>query len=191
MTTPGRPRDPSIDGAVLAAARRQLAERGYDAMSVTAVADEAGTNRQAVHRRWPTKADLAAAAVASLPDTARPTSGDPFADLVAELHDFRRGIARPDGLSMVGTMLQRTTDPDLRARYRARIVAPRRARLRAVLDRAAAQGLLAADADLDAAVPLLTGSFYGRALASDQPLARWAERTATLVWRALGGTPPT
>jgi len=90
----------------------------------------------------------------------------------------------------VGTMLQRTTDPELRARYRARIVAPRRARLRAVLERAAVQGLLDPDADIEAAVPLLTGSFYGRALAADQPLTRWAERTAALVWRALGGTPP-
>ena len=32
---------------------------GYDAMSVVAVAADAGTTRQAVYRRWPTKADLA------------------------------------------------------------------------------------------------------------------------------------
>ena len=189
MPSPGRPRDTAIDAAVLTVARHHLATRGYDAMSVAAVAEEAGTNRQALYRRWPSKADLAAAAVASLADSGAVATDDPFADLVRELEDFRRGVSRPDGLSMVGTMLQRTTDPELRAAYRRRLVGPRRARLRAVLERAVALGLLDADADLDAALPMLTGSFYGRALAVDQPIPRWAERTAGLVWRALGGRP--
>jgi len=34
-------------------------------MSLAAVAQEAGTTRQALYRRWPTKASLAAAAVAA------------------------------------------------------------------------------------------------------------------------------
>ena len=187
MPSPGRPRDDAIDNAILVSARRHLAERGYDAMSVAAVAADAGSNRQAVYRRWPSKAELAAAAVASLADSGAAATDDPFADLVRELEDFRRGISRPDGLSMAGTMLQRTTEPELRLAYRRRLVAPRRTRLRAILERAVALGLLDAGADLDAAVPMLTGSFYGRALATDQPLTRWAERTATLAWRALGG----
>lgn len=39
---------------------------GYESMSLAAVAHEARTTRQALYRRWPTKADLAAAAVQDL-----------------------------------------------------------------------------------------------------------------------------
>lgn len=78
----GRPRDASIDERVLAVAASHLACSGYEAMSVSAIAEEAGTTRQAVYRRWTTKADLATAAIASLAreDRTEPTD-DPFADL--------------------------------------------------------------------------------------------------------------
>ncbi|MEO8107998.1 MAG: helix-turn-helix domain-containing protein, partial [Actinomycetes bacterium] len=62
----GRPRDAGIDHSVLAATRRQLAASGFAALSVAAVAFEAGTTRPAIYRRWPTKSDLAVAAVANL-----------------------------------------------------------------------------------------------------------------------------
>ena len=80
----GRPRDPDIDIAVLTSVRNLLASHGYEAMSVVAVAEEAGTTRQAIYRRWPTKADLATAAVAGLSQAAaRPDTDDPYVDLVA------------------------------------------------------------------------------------------------------------
>jgi AcrR family transcriptional regulator len=187
----GRPRDPDIDQAVLRVAQRHLAERGYDAMSVVAVAEDAGTTRQAVYRRWPCKADLATAAIAALSEAAaRPPTDDPYADLVAELAAFHRGVSRPNGVGMVGTMLQDSVDPELRRLFRARVVAPRRARLRAILDRAAAAGLVDADADLDYAVAACTGTRYALHLASGRVDAAWPERTARLVWRAVGGTLP-
>jgi AcrR family transcriptional regulator len=187
----GRPRDPEIDERVMEVARRHLARSGYDAMSLTAIAEEAGTTRQALYRRWPTKADLATAAVAAMSRTAeRSPSEDPFADLVRELDAFRRGISRPDGVSMVGTMLLRSTDPELVTLYRERIVAPRRARLREILERARSGGILSPDADLDAALGMFTGSWYARSLQGVRPLPRWAERTAAIIWRGLGGSPP-
>ncbi len=184
----GRPRDASIDQRVLAVAASHLARSGYEAMSVSAVAEEAGTTRQAVYRRWPTKADLATAAVAALADEDRPDpTGDPFADLVAELESFRRGVSRPDGLSLVGTMLIDSADPDLVALYRSRVVLPRRAALRRILERARDGGFVDPDADLDVAVVVMTGGWYARALAGERPLRNWAARTASFVWRGLGG----
>ncbi len=142
-TRRGRPRSATIDEAVLAAARRQLADGGYASLSFAAVAEEAGTSRPAIYRRFATKAALAESAMASFPAEAPPApASDPFADLVAELSDFRRGVSLPGRLSLVGTMLQSTTDPEAAARYRARVIAPRRARLRAILERAAADGLI-------------------------------------------------
>lgn len=187
---PGRPRDPEIDARVLTVARDHLATRGYEALSVAAVAADAGTTRQAVYRRWPTKADLATAAIAAMSRAAeRTATDDPFADLVRELRAYANGVGRPGGVSMVGTMLVDSTDPDLIARYRERIVLPRRAQLRAILERAREAGLLDVDADIEAVLPMLTGAWYASALAGVRPGDDWAERTAALAWRALGGTP--
>ncbi len=189
--SPGRPRDPDIDTAVLDAARRQLATHGYEAMSVAAVAEEAGTTRQALYRRWPSKADLATAAISGMSRAdERPDTEDPFSDLVAELTAYQAGVSRPNGVSMVGSMLQDATDGDLKRLYRERIVDPRRTRLRHILNRAVELGLLDPDADLDHAVAACTGTYYALQLAGGRISSDWAERTAVLVWRAAGGKPP-
>jgi AcrR family transcriptional regulator len=188
----GRARDPEIDARILAVANRQLAGVGYEALSLTAVAREAGTTRQALYRRWPTKAALAAAALEMTADAGPAASSpDPLADLVAELTDFRRGVSMPGRLSLVGTMLQDSTAPALRARYQAQVIAPRRARLLGILRRARQLGLIDPEADLEVAITLCTGSWYARALAGLEPPENWPQRTATLVWRAVGGSPET
>ncbi len=185
---PGRPRDPEIDSRVLAVARDHLACRGYEAMSLAAVAAEAGTTRQAVYRRWPTKADLATAAIAAMSRAAERTpTDDPYADLVRELRAYANGVGRPGGVSLVGTMLVDATDPQLVALYRKRIVLPRREQLRAILERARDAGLVNADADIEAVLPMLTGAYYASALAGVAPGDDWAARTSALAWRALGG----
>jgi AcrR family transcriptional regulator len=184
----GRARDTSIDGRVLAAAARRLAESGYEALSVAAVAEEAGTTRQALYRRWPSKAELAAAAMVDIADRSNATeSGDPFVDLVAELVDFRRAVSRSGRLSLVGTMLQDSIDAAVRSRYQAQVIAPRRRRLRAILERARQLELIDSDADLDIAIAMAIGSWYARALAGDPPPRNWPRRTAQLLWRAVGG----
>jgi AcrR family transcriptional regulator len=188
---PGRSRDRSIDERILAAARRQLSALGYEGMSIAAVAQEAGTTRQALYRRWPDKAELASDAVASISDepSGATVTQDPFNALVAELTDFQNGVSRPGRLSLVGTMLQETTGADVRDRYRAKVIHPRRARIAAVLRAAQQLGMIDADADLAVAVTMCTGNWYGRALAGDPVPQDWPRRTAVLVWRALGGRP--
>lgn len=49
----GRPRDPRIEQAALAAVRDLLAEGGYAAVTGAAVAARAGTTKAALYRRWP------------------------------------------------------------------------------------------------------------------------------------------
>jgi hypothetical protein len=118
------------------------------------------------------------------------TTADPFTDLVTELADFQRGISRSGRMSLVGSMLQDSADTEALARYRARIVLPRRRRLRAILERARHLQLIDADADLEVLVTMCTGAWYARALAGSRPPANWARRTAALVFRAAGGEPP-
>jgi AcrR family transcriptional regulator len=189
--TPGRPRDSSIDEAVLSAALHQLATVGYEAMSLVAVAEQAGTTRQALYRRWENKADLATAAIASMSNAdQRPDTDDCYHDLVVELRAFRLGVGRENGVSLVGTMLQASVDRDLARLFRQRLVMPRRARLTHILGRARAGGAVAADADLDYAAAAATGLLYALALSSTPVGPDWEQRAAALIWRACGGTPP-
>jgi AcrR family transcriptional regulator len=186
----GRRRDASIDTRILSAARRQLACRGYEGMSLASVAEEACTTRQALYRRWQTKATLAADAVGrpvQVELVAQCVSDDPRGDLVRELADFERSMAAPEQRSLAGTMLQDGTDEGSRAEYARRVIAPRLERLRIILEHARSLGLIDADADVDVAITLPTGAWYERELAALPAPADWPARTATLIWRALGG----
>lgn len=188
--TPGRPRDASIDAAVLEVALRHLARDGFSGLSLSAVAADAGTTRPALYRRWKDKTALVVDAVAHLAKVDPPeVTGRPFEDLVAELEHFRHCISAAAALPLAGLMLGDGASPEVRRRYADEIVAPRRARIRACLTAAIASGELPQDADLLVAGSFLTGSWYALALAGAEPPDDWARRAATLVWRACGGEP--
>ncbi len=190
VTAPaGRPRDAELDAAILDAARSILVESGLDGLSFSAVAARAETTRPAIHRRFDDIDALAVAAIASL-SAARPAieTEDPYADLVAELAAFQRGITNVHGLALAGAVLAGTTSPSVAEAYRATVVAPRRRRLRAVLDRATDAGLIdATPAERALLVTMCTGSWYGHALAGNRPRRTWAADTAAAVWRAARG----
>jgi AcrR family transcriptional regulator len=187
----GRPRNEAIDAAVLRVTLRHLARDGFSGLSIAAIAADAATSRPAIYRRWPNKEALVVDAVAELARVdPPPVVGEPFTDLVAELEHFRHCIELAASLPVAGLMLGDGVDPELRARYREQIVAPRRTRIRACLDAAVASGALPADADLAIGGTFLTGSWYAMAIAGVDPPADWARRAATLVWRACGGDPP-
>ena len=114
---PGRPRSEQVDDAILAAAR---AERGYARMTIDAVAARAGVSKPTIYLRHPTKADLATAAIASMRVQPRPAPTDDVrADLIAHLRLLRAGLERPNGMTMLGTVLAEESDtPELLALFR-------------------------------------------------------------------------
>lgn len=185
----GRPRSRSIDGAVLATTLRHLARDGLAGLSIAAVAADAGTTRPAVYRRWSSKEALAVAAVAHLAETDPPPAptGEPFADLVAELEHFRQCITVAGALPLAGLMLTDGVSREVREAYERLVVAPRRGRLRAYLNEAVACGLLSPQSDLDVAGSCFTGSWYAFGVARRTPPDDWARRTVVLVWTGCGG----
>ncbi len=182
----GRPRDPEVDAAILAAAARILRERGYAGMSIEAVAAEAGVGKAAIYRRYTSKADLAAATIAVLRDVDEaPNSDDPRADLVEHLRRLRRALETA-GMSMIGTLLvEEGRTPELLERFRERAIGPNRGLARGILRRARDQGLLREDADLELALDMLAGPLFARHL-TGQPFPRdWEERVIAAVWRSI------
>ena len=91
----GRPRDPELDRAILAAAEQQLREAGYAGMSLESVAAAAGTTVPAVRRRYRSKASVAVAVIDSLRVESMPAeSGPPRSRALAVLRNFRANLLR-------------------------------------------------------------------------------------------------
>ena len=184
---PGRPRSADVDEAILAAAVAELGERGYARMSMDAVATRAGVSKPTVYLRHPTKADLATAAIASMRAQPRPAPTDDVrADLIKHLRLLRAGLERPNGMTMLGTVLAEEHEtPELLALFRERLVAPRRRELRAVLEAARERGELRRGADLDAAVTALVGAFLARYLAGESLGGRFVTSVVDTVLDGL------
>src|SRR5919199_170618 len=90
----GRPRDPSRDGVIRKAILRLLADVGYGALTMDAVAAQAGVGKATIYRRWRTKEDLVVDTIAELHhlDSAPPDTGSLEGDLRALLHAVVAGI---------------------------------------------------------------------------------------------------
>ncbi|GAA4745471.1 TetR/AcrR family transcriptional regulator [Gordonia alkaliphila] len=161
MTTPkaGRPRDVDRDRALLVATGDLLAEVGYDRLTIDAVAGRCSAGKATVYRRWPSKAELVADAVALLHDSYdAPDTGDLREDLIAMAEQWHDLDARRDAV-IAGLLTAMAHDEPLRTAVQTAISQPRHACYRAVVDRAIADGQLSPDLDVDligAVFPALT-----------------------------------
>jgi len=105
----GRPRDPSRDGVIRAAILRLLADVGYGALTMDAVASEAGVGKATIYRRWRTKQDLVVDTISDLnrAEATPPDTGAVESDLREMMHQMVALIAGPTGaatLSLLSTM---------------------------------------------------------------------------------------
>ncbi len=185
---PGRPRQPQTDERILDAALRLMAQHGFVRMSMDMVAAEAGVTKPTIYRRWPSKIELAMAALVAYCDVTLPANvGDTRADLIAEVEHFRRAILRPNGMALLGTVLAEEHEtPELLAAFRQYLVTPRRQRLTAILAAAQTRGEVGADADIGLAVNMLVGALYAQYLAATPFAADWSTRVVDAVLASLG-----
>lgn len=186
----GRPRSPEVDLGILRAAMIVMARRGYAGMTMDEVATEAGVSRPTIYLRYPGKAELATAALGSYRNRGRPEeTGDTRADLVARLGHFQRGVERPFGMATLGSVLaEEHSTPELLMLFRERLVKPRRAELREVLEHARERGEIREDADIEATVNMLVGSYYAQYLAGDPFPEDWPEAVVDTVLFGLRDT---
>lgn len=161
----GRPRDRQIDDAVIAAALALLAEAGYGAVSLEAVARRAGTSRPAIYRRWAGRPALVLAAIADrldVPDA--PDTGCTLCDIDESFKVFLAAYRtiRPDALGAL--YAECAPDPELRATYLRTIVEPARRAVGRTLDRAIGRGDLRPDVDRDLLLDMVGSLVHYRAM---------------------------
>ncbi|WP_099022629.1 TetR/AcrR family transcriptional regulator [Mycolicibacterium palauense] len=175
MTAPGRPRDPRTRQAIVAAARRQLAEDGYDRVSVESIAREAGVGKPTVYRRWPSKAHVVFDAVFGEAQADTEMFSD-TGDFEADLRRFVRAVFGFWGDPVVaaatmGILAERHRDPELSIRAQQLLDERTRAGFATLVAAGVRRGVLAAEVDAEMLYHLLvaTGLYATQVLHTDHP----------------------
>jgi AcrR family transcriptional regulator len=174
----GRPRSEGCRHKVLTAADTLLARDGFARMSVDAIAQLAGVSKATIYRWWSNKAAIVMEALLASTEAEIfvPTSSYPDEDLTARI---RRTIAlfRSSKGRVVASLIgEAQFDPEVAIAYREHLLGPRRAAMRAAIERAIGAGLLDPDLNMEMAIDLLYGPLFERLLLGHAPLDDAFER---------------
>jgi AcrR family transcriptional regulator len=116
----GRPRDPSRDGVIRAAILRLLGDVGYGALTMDAVASEAGVGKATIYRRWRTKEELVVDTVSELNavEADPPDTGSVEGDLRGLMHAMVALVNGPAGAATQALLSSMQHQPALAQAFR-------------------------------------------------------------------------
>ena len=193
--SPGRPRSPAAERAILDATLELLASEGFDRLTVEGVAAHAGVGKATIYRRWPSKLALVLAAVGELSAHPLPelTTGHTRDDLVSLLRHIIEALTGTiAGRILPGLVAESARSPELLGVLHDFWISRRKMMLE-VLRQGAAQGDLPEGVDLELIADLLYGPVHYRFLISaapvDPPLAEQLVDTVMAQWEPVRGSP--
>ena len=166
MATTGRPRSQAAHAAILKAALRLVAKRGFRAVSVNEIAAEAGVGKMTLYRHWPNKATVVMDALLELigAETAFPEADSALESLRRQLH-LQAAFFRSSRGNLIRSLVSEAqSDAELATAFRDRWLNPRREGVRQNIRAAISEGSLRADFNIDTAIDQLYGSLYYRLL---------------------------
>ena len=142
--------DPEREQAILGATLDLLAETGYEALRLDAVASRAKASKATLYRHWPGKAELVVSAIrcyeqADLTDEVN--TGSLRGDVLASLTAMRDMLSGELGQIVAGLVAALQKDPELARVVQTSMLEDKRQVTRRMLDRAIARGELPADTD--------------------------------------------
>ncbi|MGW0774802.1 TetR/AcrR family transcriptional regulator [Streptomyces sp. NPDC002835] len=174
----GRPRDPAIDAAVVAATLGVLREHGYGGFTLETVATRAGTTKPTIRRRWPTRQSLVIDALASVLVTPPvPDNGCTRCDLTQSVGLLAEALLERLPLGVLAPLVADCAhDPALHRRLTDVLVRPSRHAATVAVRRAVDRGALRPGVDPDLLVDMLASVVYQRALFGGLPSGRDSAR---------------
>ncbi|GAA2150979.1 TetR/AcrR family transcriptional regulator [Actinomadura napierensis] len=115
MDGTGRRRGAALEDAILRAAADEMREAGYAGMTMDKVARRAGTNKNAIYRRWPNRAALGVAAYRQLARAQMtvPDTGTLRADALELLAKANATWSSPQGAVLRDLLAAAGDDPQL------------------------------------------------------------------------------
>jgi len=170
---PGRPRSERAEQAIIDATIEAIGERGIDGVHCEDVAARAGVGKATLYRRWPGKEDLLIAAFAAMRRPLPEPRGESVReDLIAQLTVIAADADDPRYAQQFA-LLHGAGEryPRLVARYKERVIEPRRDQVRSVLRRGIETGELRPDVNVEVAMLLLTGAVMARGKHDQTPTA--------------------
>ena len=186
---PGRPRSAASHQAILQATLELMAERGFPATSMDAVAARAGVSKATIYRRWKSKHELVEELLDQLVALIQPIdTGNPREDLLATGRAI--ATANPPGMHLLLALAgEAIANPEFGAVFRKKLVEPRRAQIRGFLERGVEAGELRGDADLEFLVDVTVGTIIFRtqiASGSFDQLVEDQERLWDMIVESIG-----
>jgi AcrR family transcriptional regulator len=193
---PGRQRSEAADQAILTATLDLLAIDGYGALTMAAVIARSGVSSATLYRRWPTKQQLVAAAVASLhAEIVDVDTGSLEGDLAAVVESIAASMSvqRDDVAESVLVELRR--NPEFQSAVDEKFLLPRLAVMEAVIVRAHERGELASALSARVAQSFVSGPLHHRVFVlhddADEAFQHTVVRAAAAALRALATDTPT
>jgi AcrR family transcriptional regulator len=188
--TRGRPRDAGARDAILDATLELLADRGFHATTMDAIAERAGVGKNTIYRRWSTKDDLFIDALLHFTADLELRAG-PAEDVYGRLLEYSRSVMRfyADPLAsrlIPGLLGELQRDPAFADAYAKRVVAPLRQPIVTLLELARERGELRADADPEQVADLLVGPGFLRmlfAFALPKVKPTYPDELLAVIWR--------
>jgi AcrR family transcriptional regulator len=177
QTTPtrtGRPRDPALHDAILAATQDLLADVGYDRLSIESIAARCGTGKTTIYRRWPDKASLVTDAVAAaamhqareIPDT-----GVLRDDMILFGAKWHSPDSQRDGI-VAGLLTAMRHHPELRTAVDDAFSQPGQQAFRLMVQRAVERGDITDPPDTDLIAAVLPAMVFHQITALNAPVDR-------------------
>jgi AcrR family transcriptional regulator len=163
-TAPTQARGEEFTRMVLDATLTQLAELGFERLSIPQVAEISGVNKTSIYRRWPTKADLVREALAiplSHADEA-PNTGALRTDLIALASSLAAFMQSRVGTALIRIMLAEGGNPEVRTLANAAYSDARKHGPWIVVQRAVERGELKGDVDPSLMLFTLAGAIMHR-----------------------------
>lgn len=164
---------PARQRVIFSATLELLAETGYEALRLDAIAARAKASKATLYRHWHGKADLVVDAIRHSRSNSVAMDADTGSlrgDLLARLRDIADLIAGPAGRIMTGVIFAMQDNPDLADAVRAGIIQADRQLTRRMLNRAIARDELPAATDPEIFPEIAPALLFMRVFVNDEPL---------------------
>lgn len=161
----GRPRSIESHQAILETTLSLLAEVGFDAMSIEAIANRAGVGKTTIYRRYAGKEELVAAAIESIrEEVVIADTGSLWGDLDAIIENAAQTTLSPLGRQAVAMIItSASTNSQFAQLYWKTYLQPRRRAFSVVIDRAKARNEVKNDLDPGLVFDVMSGTMlYAR-----------------------------
>lgn len=185
----GRPQNDELTEKILGETQRVLQVSGYSGLNIEHIAAATGCGKSTIYRRWPNKAELAAAALilrckmGELPDF-----GNVVDDLIEHAwQNAENQMPDPSTVSAPHAMWAAVVVPEVREIFARSFLAPRREMGREIMRRAIARGEMPDSTDIDAVIDLIAGVTLHRNLMQNIAMKKQDFRP---IVEALVASPP-